>query len=421
VRMLADGRVGLALSRLSGGTEAFPGGETVVPGLTVPNGTPVNVRVRTTGTAPTQVQAWAWTGATEPTAASITRSDATAAVQAAGAVGLTVHRPSGTTNATHVRFTSYRVTGVGGGGTPVNTPPTASFTATPSGLGVSVDGSASSDAGGSIASYAWNWGDSTAAGSGVTATHTYATAGTYTVTLTVTDDGGLTNSTTRSVTVTAAPPPAGGEFARDTFDRTAANGLGTADLGGAWTVGVGGTRQSVAPGAATMQLPTAGNNTGSYLGGVSQSSADVTTAFSLSSMPTGGGTYVYVTGRRVANQGEYRVRVRVAPNGQIFLALSRVTGTTEAFPGGELTVAGVTYTAGSTLNVRVQVSGTGTTQVTAKVWTGATEPAAPQMTRTDSTAALQAAGSVGLSVHRPGSSTAATAVRFTAFSARPVA
>lgn len=84
-----------------------------------------------------------------------------------------------------------------------NTAPTASFTASANGLVVSVNGSASSDTGGSIATYSWNWGDGTANGSGATASHTYASAGTRTITLTVTDNGGLTGSTTRSVTTTA--------------------------------------------------------------------------------------------------------------------------------------------------------------------------------------------------------------------------
>jgi PKD repeat protein len=301
-------------------------------------------------------------------------------------------------------------------GATTNPSPTASFTAAATGFSVSVNGSASSDSNGTIASYAWNWGDGTAAGSGATATHAYTAGGTYTVTLTVTDNAGATGTATRSVAV-AAPTT---EFARDAFGRTVAGGWGTADLGGAWTASVGGTRLSVAPGTATLALPGAGNNTGVYLP-VSQTSADIRTAFSLSAMPTGNGTYVYVTGRRVTGQGEYRVRVRVLPTGQIALALSRLTGTTEAFPSGEVTLTGVTYTAGATLNARVQVTGTGTTTVRAMVWTGAAEPTAWQMTRTDTTAALQAAGGVGLAAHRPSTTTVVTDVRVTTFSARPVA
>jgi serine protease len=84
----------------------------------------------------------------------------------------------------------------GGGG---NTAPVASFTFSSSGLTASfTDGS--TDPGGSIASRAWNFGDGTTS-TAANPSKTYSAAGTYTVTLTVTDNGGLTNTTTRSVTV----------------------------------------------------------------------------------------------------------------------------------------------------------------------------------------------------------------------------
>jgi hypothetical protein len=166
-----------------------------------------------------------------------------------------------------------------------------------------------------------------------------------------------------------------------------------------------------------MTLPSAGNNTGSFIG-TGIGNANVLTTFSLSSMPTGNGTYVYVTARRVGTGQEYRIRVRVLSDGRVALVLSRLTGGTEAFPGGEVIVPGLTYTDGSNLNVRVVVTGagTGTTQLATTVWAaGATEPAAPQMVRTDTTAALQSTGGVGLLVHRPSGTTAATTVRFASF------
>ncbi len=105
----------------------------------------------------------------------------------------------------------------GGGG--LNQLPTASFTATPSSgtapLAVSFNASASTDPDGSIATYSWNFGDGgTTSGTSNTASHTYATAGTFTVTLTVTDNGGASASTTRSVQVdtTNLPPTASFQF-----------------------------------------------------------------------------------------------------------------------------------------------------------------------------------------------------------------
>ena len=96
-----------------------------------------------------------------------------------------------------------------------NQPPTASFTATPSStpgsLQVALDGTASSDSNGTVASYAWDFGDGGSA-TGATASHTYTSAGTYTITLTVTDDQGATGAAARQVTVPAVaanqPPPA---------------------------------------------------------------------------------------------------------------------------------------------------------------------------------------------------------------------
>ncbi len=83
---------------------------------------------------------------------------------------------------------------------------------------LSFDGSASSDADGTIVNFDWTFGDGTA-GSGARPTHVYSSAGTYTVVLTVTDDSGRTGSATtaaeiRPVVVNQAPTAnAGGPYA----------------------------------------------------------------------------------------------------------------------------------------------------------------------------------------------------------------
>ncbi|MGY1615778.1 PKD domain-containing protein [Geodermatophilus sp. SYSU D00691] len=422
VRVTPEGQVWLALSRLAV-SESWPGGEIQVPGLTYAPGSTLNARVQVSGTGTTEIRATVWAeGSAEPASPQLVRTDTTASLQAPGGVGLAAYRPSSTTSATAVRVTSFRVTPVESG-TPVNAAPTAAFDATTDDLDVSVDGTASADADGDVASWSWNWGDGTAAGSGTTATHTYAAAGTYTVTLTVTDDDGATGTATRSVTVTepdVEEPPADGVLASDTFDRSVTAGLGTADVGGAWTASAGTSRQSVDGGLATFAAGR-GTNTGAFLGSLSQTAADVRTVVSLSAVPTGGGTSLYVTGRRIAAGEEYSGRVRVLGDGSVRLGLVRRTGSTETLIGAEVPVTGLTYTPGLELQVRVTVAGTGTTQLTATVWTGATEPATPTLTRTDTTAALQAPGSVGLLVYVSGSATAPVDVRFTEFVAREIA
>jgi PKD repeat protein len=297
-----------------------------------------------------------------------------------------------------------------------NRAPVAVFTPSVSDRTIAVDGSGSGDPDGRVAGLTWDFGDGSTA-TGATATHTYAADGTYRVTLTVADDDGTTTSTGQDLAVSAPVV-----LATDTFNRTVPAGLGTADTGGAWTMSNGTTRQSVAPGAATLRLDAPGNLTGSFLGDVSASSADVRTAISLSAAPTGSGTSVYVTGRRVTTNQEYRARVRFLADGSVGVTMSRLAGSTaETFIGAEVIVPGLTYTPGTALRVRLQVSGIGTTQLAATVWrTDATEPATPTVTRTDTTASLQAPGGLAVSAYLFGSATAPVVVRVADFSATEV-
>ncbi|WP_324276053.1 PKD domain-containing protein [Blastococcus brunescens] len=296
-----------------------------------------------------------------------------------------------------------------------NEAPTAAFQATVVGLEAQLDGTASADVDGTVDAHAWDFGDGSN-GTGATVSHTYAAAGTYTVTLTVTDDDGATAAATREVTV-EEPPATGTVLADDGFDRTVSGGLGTADVGGAWTASAGSNRQSVSAGTATLNLPNPGNNTGSYLGDVSATDVDLTATLSVSSMPTGGGTYVYLSGRRVAANLDYRPRLRLTPDGQVAVALSRLAGG-ESWPGGEQIVPDVTFSAGTALATRVVVTGTSPTQISLTVWeAGTTEPATPTMSWTDDTAGLQVPGAVGVSAYLTGSSTSGTAVRLSSFRA----
>jgi myo-inositol-hexaphosphate 3-phosphohydrolase/alpha-tubulin suppressor-like RCC1 family protein len=116
----------------------------------------------------------------------------------------TAVRVQGVSGATQVSAGAEYSVALVGGDQPTNARPVAQATVTCDQLSCSASASGSYDPDGQIASYAWTFGDGSG-GAGAAATHDYAGAGTYQVTLTVTDDQGATGSTSRSVTVEAAP------------------------------------------------------------------------------------------------------------------------------------------------------------------------------------------------------------------------
>jgi len=423
LRIQAGGAVSAQLTRIVGGSETVIQNLATVPGLNLATGEFLKVRYQVTGTNPTNLAARVWKeGSTEPSSWQLQATDTTAALQANGSVGIWDYLSGSATNAPITMSVDDFVAGPVGGITPppVNQPPTAVFNPTVTNLAVSVDGSGSSDPDGSITSWSWSWGDNTADGTGQTANHTYAAAGTYTVTLKVTDNMGATGSVSKSVTVSNAATPV--LFAQDGFARTVSNGWGTADVGGAWTVGGTASNYSVAGGVGRMSL-TAGGNRSASLGSVSQSAVDVGVKLSMDKDQTGGGTYVAVIGRRVDASNDYRVKLRVQAGGAVTAQLVRVVAGTETVIQSVATVPGLTWAASDVLNLRFQVSGTGTTNLAAKFWKdGTLEPAGWTLQSTDTTAGLQAAGGVGLWAYLSGSATNAPIVlSVDDFSARPLA
>ena len=292
---------------------------------------------------------------------------------------------------------------IGPAGPGQNLPPTASFTTSCTLLDCGVDASGSTDADGTIASYAWDFGDGTT-GTGLTASHHYATAGTYTVTLTVADDDGALGSTTRTVSPTS--PPGTLPFAADTFSRTTTNGFGTAETGGAWRTTGSAANYAVSGGMGRITFATAGAGPDISLPAVSSANTDLTLSLATDKAVTGGGLYLSVGARRVAGVGEYRAKVRLYSNGSVTLALVRTAGSTETALAPAVDLPGLTYSLGDRLLVRVQVTGTSPTTVRARVWkAGTPEPVTWQVSRTDTTPALQVPGSIGLNTYLSSSAT----------------
>jgi PKD repeat protein len=86
---------------------------------------------------------------------------------------------------------------------PPNNAPVAAFTTTCTNNTCTFDARTSTDEDPQSLTYAWSFGQGS--GAGPVATRTYTAPNTYTVRLTVTDEWGLTNVTTQTVTITEPP------------------------------------------------------------------------------------------------------------------------------------------------------------------------------------------------------------------------
>lgn len=171
--------------------------------------------------------------------------------------------------------------------------------------------------------------------------------------------------------------------------------MGSADVGGSWsTVG---SSYSVADGVGRISVA-AGSGRSAVLSQVSSNNTDLSFSLVSNKAITGSGLYVAAIGRSISNAGDYRAKARLMSNGTIGLSLTRNNAAgTETIILAESTVAGLQFAAGDRLYVRVQVSGVSPTTVRAKMWKqGQTEPVTWARSVTDTTAALQGAGTVGL-------------------------
>ncbi len=274
-----------------------------------------------------------------------------------------------------------------------NVLPTAVFSSECTTLDCTFDGTGSSDPDSTdpaagITSYVWDFGDGTT-GTGVTTSHKYAVAGEYQVSVTVTDDDGATGTASESVTATYPV------VAMDTFARTVTSGLGSAEIGGAWTVGGAAVSTSVVDGTGRIAVGAARTNT-FKLAAVATRDTDLAHSLWLEQMPSGGGASLWTTGRSTAT-GDYRVRLNIAPSGAMTARLVKVVGGLESALTTTVAVPGEGYAVNQQVRIRIQVFGASPTTVRAKIWRVAgTEPAAWLVSTTDGTTGLQQAGSLGL-------------------------
>ncbi|GAB3531996.1 hypothetical protein GCM10027403_03410 [Arthrobacter tecti] len=174
-------------------------------------------------------------------------------------------------------------------------------------------------------------------------------------------------------------------------------GLGEADTGGAWTMEGGDSYYSTSDGAGSWLMKRPGYAPGAHLRDVSAASAETTVSFALDQDATGSGVYVSLAGRAIEGVGEYRGKVRMSPAG-VWLSLVRSDSSgREHFLTEETLIPDAQAVAGRPLTLKLSVSGTSPTRISAKAWvTGDSEPAAWMLSTNDDEPSLQVPGGVGL-------------------------
>lgn len=230
------------------------------------------------------------------------------------------------------------------------------------------------------------------------------------------DGGGFADSFTIQDAASATATPTAvicvpTVYAADTFSRDVADGWKSADVGGAYTLTGTAAGFDVTGSAGTILLPAKGTNRVAVLPSVSAQDVDLTFRVQTDKAATGSGFYAYGLARRVNTNTHYEGQVRFGPTGQIAVRTSRFVAGAATALGTEAVVPGVTHTPGSFVWVRMQVVGTNPTTIRVKAWAdGQAEPVTWSVTRTDSTASLQAPGNVGLRAYMSSASTNAPVV-----------
>jgi hypothetical protein len=169
----------------------------------------------------------------------------------------------------------------------------------------------------------------------------------------------------------------------DAFGRTSASGWGTSDSGQVWTTteGFGGTINAtdwtVSSGTARHSIPAGGYR----VSRVSMAHTDVDVRWQTSfPVPTGGNLESQVS-IRDSGTPRYICRVQVLPGGSVQVVLFRTATAGTFVIAGPTTIAGLTHSAGTPLQVRAQAYGS---TVRMRVWQGASEPSTWHATVVDS-------------------------------------
>ena len=230
-----------------------------------------------------------------------------------------------------------------------------------------------------------------------------STGTTYHYRLVATNASGTEYGSDRTFATANAP---GSVLASDSFNRSVTGGWGTADAGGSWTLLDTPASWSVTPGAGSVSVA-ATAQARAVLSGVAVQDVDLLARVVLPLCAGATNCDSFLVGRYTGGASPTYYRVGAVQGGQnsVFLRAQRDDG---SFLVSDLNT-GIPAAAGVVLWVRVEFQGVSPTTIRARIWpAGTAEPSTWLLNTSDSNAAEQTAGAVGIRARNEDTSAART-------------
>ncbi|GAA1996921.1 hypothetical protein JL107_12840 [Nakamurella flavida] len=204
-----------------------------------------------------------------------------------------------------------------------------------------------------------------------------------------------------TVTVLPAAPAwaaDAGPVAADSFDRSVSGALGSAPLGGGWTVNpaVSAGVNDVSDGAWTIDGLQPSTAAGGSLNQVSSLNTVARSKTTVVGVADGGLKLYHALELREKSDGSaYRARVRVTGGGALAVSVSRTAGNDETLLGGITLPA--TVVEGQAVRLEGQVTGTNPVKIQVRAWPdGASTPSWQYEYSDSDSARISSAGAVGV-------------------------
>jgi hypothetical protein len=141
-----------------------------------------------------------------------------------------------------------------------------------------------------------------------------------------------------------------------------------------------------AEGISSGTMPLRPGMSGSADSGVVLAQGTVSTSFTIPKRPAGGSLYI-ATEMRASSKGSYRAKVRVYPDGQMNVGLSKIVGGSESLLGARLLGAKLPV-GGATINIQGAVGGNDPSTLRVRAWLSGMSRPDWQYSTTDATPQL---------------------------------